>query len=345
MNQNIEKLNNWYESISQLEKLTYSDVLELLDKYKKEENINTKEEIRESLILGTLYVVYEHLINSYFISFKDNSYDMDDIINSFVETWINTLFSNKVYEVPRFSRFFGINFYSQVVEKLKIPRHKISYYTSLDINSMPEVFIEFCKYMEEDSFDYNKFIQKLAIKLFDINDSNFYTASANLYKIFMDIYNSNLKDYDLINMAFYKAKRLEQILINTAFNYRQQTLDNVVINSQTDAVDKKMDSIQLYENIIIPLFEKVKLTDMEKDLIIHRFGINNSDILTLEKLGKKYGKTANYMGVMESRALNKIRRILEVNNIDLNNSQEFIANVKVNNLVRKNRSRSKKKVS
>ena len=26
---------------------------------------------------------------------------------------------------------------------------------------------------------------------------------------------------------------------------------------------------------------KVKLTDMEKDLIIHRFGINNSDILTL----------------------------------------------------------------
>ena len=51
------------------------------------------------------------------------------------------------------------------------------------------------------------------------------------------------------------------------------------------------------------------------------------------------------MGVMESRALNKIRRILEANNIDLNNSQEFITNVKVNNLVRKNRSRSKKKVS
>lgn len=345
MNKNIEKLNKWYSSISHLEKLRYNDVLELLDRYKKEENVNTKEEIRESLILGTLYVVYNNLINSYFISFKDNSYDMDDIINSFVETWIHTLFSNRIYEVSSFSRLFGINFHSQVVHNLKIPRHKISFYTNLDINSMPEVFIEFCKNMEDASFNYDMFIQKIAINLFDINNPKFYTTSTNLYKLFMDIYNANLKEYNLVNMPFYKVKRLEQILINTAFNYRNQPLDDIIVNSQTNIVDKKIDSIQLYENIIIPLFDKAKLTDIEKDILIHRFGINNNDIMTLEQLGKKHGKKADYMGIMASRAINKIRRILEVNGINKNSSQEFIDNVKVNNLVRKNRSKTKKKVS
>ena len=57
MNENLKKLEKWYDSISGFEKLKFPEVKNLLNVMNAVTDVDVKKEIREKIITGTLHVI------------------------------------------------------------------------------------------------------------------------------------------------------------------------------------------------------------------------------------------------------------------------------------------------
>ncbi len=59
------------------------------------------------------------------------------------------------------------------------------------------------------------------------------------------------------------------------------------------------------------------LTEIERRVIILRFGLNDEDTLTLESIGKRFGVTRERIRQIEAKAIEKLRNITKKREIDL----------------------------
>jgi RNA polymerase sigma factor (sigma-70 family) len=61
-----------------------------------------------------------------------------------------------------------------------------------------------------------------------------------------------------------------------------------------------------------------RLDERERNIIMYRFGLNQeSEPLTLEQLGGRFGVTKERIRQLESRALNKLRKIAMDEKLDI----------------------------
>lgn len=119
----LDTLNDWYKQISGFEKLTLSEAQDLLRKANATDDIELKKLYKDKVILGTLYVVYDFINKNDFNYLKSTVYDMDDIISTCNEIWINMIESGKMLSVERFSFAFDHKFYSELTDKLVFNRY------------------------------------------------------------------------------------------------------------------------------------------------------------------------------------------------------------------------------
>ena len=84
------KLRYWYEEIKHYDKLSLKEVKKL-NKLMLESTGSEKEELREKLILGTLHLVYNFVCESGTTAISTSLFDVDDIMNTSIEVWINIL--------------------------------------------------------------------------------------------------------------------------------------------------------------------------------------------------------------------------------------------------------------
>ena len=59
------------------------------------------------------------------------------------------------------------------------------------------------------------------------------------------------------------------------------------------------------------------LTDIERTVIILRFGLNDEDTLTLESIGKRFGVTRERIRQIEAKAIEKLRKITKTREVEL----------------------------
>ena len=60
------------------------------------------------------------------------------------------------------------------------------------------------------------------------------------------------------------------------------------------------------------------LSDIEREVITLRFGLNDEDTLTLESIGKRFGVTRERIRQIEAKAIEKLRKITQKREVDLN---------------------------
>ena len=102
------------------------------------------------------------------------------------------------------------------------------------------------------------------------------------------------KNYESYNQNF-----IDAIMSLIAIPYEEQ------IDEQSDIdFETKVENKLLKEQINKILDE---FTDKEKDIIIHRFGLNGNEEMTLKDLGKKYGVSANSIGHLQQKLLRRLR--------------------------------------
>ena len=114
----ISKLDKWYQEISSIEKLKIDEAKELYQKAKMSSDVNTQKIFMDKIILGTLYVVFDYIKRNDIEMFYSSSFDMDDIISSFNEVWINKIYNGDLLRVDSFSNIFTASFFSELYKNL-----------------------------------------------------------------------------------------------------------------------------------------------------------------------------------------------------------------------------------
>ena len=107
MEENIKILNMWNEKVKTLGKLKLKEAQELFIEMKKESNIKEKELKRKKLIEDTLYVPL-NFINKNKVYFTNTiSYDMNDVISTIYEIWIELIDAEILVSIDKYSNIFN----------------------------------------------------------------------------------------------------------------------------------------------------------------------------------------------------------------------------------------------
>lgn len=130
----------------------------------------------------------------------------------------------------------------------------------------------------------------------------------------------------------FPAKKLRQVLIYKYVNFTYKDKERIFIEScsidskVTDALDSPeyIDSLKLveasqaeYSSIaesdvgeyeVVDLIEKSNLSDIEKNVMYRRLGINNFSVMTLEEIGKEFKITREWVRKIEAKAKEKLKK-------------------------------------
>lgn len=107
----------------------------------------------------------------------------------------------------------------------------------------------------------------------------------------------------------------------------EEELENFISLEQEDIEDVTIKNIA--QNEVIRLLEKCDLTTREMNVLIMRFGINNTIPLTLDEIGKKYNLSRERIRQIEAKALMKIRKseYIELLAVYMQNPDKALENI------------------
>lgn len=340
MSKNKEILNKWKKQISQYEPLTIFQSQELYKKIIECDNEKIKKQLRDKLITGTLYVVYNFIETNGYTYMNGISYDMDDIINSAIETWIKKLDSGDILNVDNLKKLLTHDFYKKINENMGINididskeylydiRTFIEFvaeYIKMKENNPDIKYIELIEYMKnnEEYFSLLKRInnnyyelKKYEVGLIPRNEyyENWLKKHKNEYDMssfeLLDGIIKSLESKEKVHLPKSILYRLRYLAISNGIDYSRRDINNITYNN----VEKNYDKKELRKTLIDLINNCSGVTDFHKKLILARTGFDR-DPVTLEEFAKEYGRTKEYARQAEAKMLRKLRTPLRAKKI------------------------------
>lgn len=294
------------EQISGFEKLKIIKAQELYKKAISTSDTKLKKLYTDKLVLGTLYVIYDYIERNQINLFSSAVYGVEDIISSFIETWIEKMYNGDIVNVDKFSLILNISFFNEVYNKLGGQEIVVN-----DLYSLPtEQFIKlFLKYIESKNVG-RELTQDDIIRYFWGDDykkylkygSVFYDVDLNIIKLFEGIY-KNLELDKIDDLELNKTK---------IYGFLKIILSAGLIDSISDDY---VDSYDMEDNIVNKIFfekfndyvDNTIEQERTKDIIHKRYGLDDGHPQTLEQIGKTYKISRDRVRQIEAKAIRKLR--------------------------------------
>lgn len=291
-----EKLNKWYKQIKDYEHLKINEAKELYKLYLETKNMNYLNRIIE----GTLYITYNYINRNHLIYLSPSLYDIDDIISSFLELWVENINEDILLKVNSYSEIINITFIKKLNEKLGIPDTKVIEYSNLNTKLLEELLCLYISEMEtKNKVDFNLFKRKY-YEIYNCSFNDDYTIS-NVYFLISKIYNnSNIKYETDVNKRNAKIKKYIKIIIDSTLN---EPFDNCI---NSEYVEECVINKIMLNNFINKVDELIT-NERNKEIMYHRFGIGNYEKLSLSDLSKKYKITECRIKQIEDREIRLLR--------------------------------------
>lgn len=284
---NKEKLENWLKNIEQYERLNFNEVKALLKKMKSSSDIQEKQEIREKIILGTLHVIIKFIDRNHLADFD---IDIDDVINSSLEVWINAIDSFELLELKGFHEFFDTNFYNKLLEKM--------------------IGESFAKEAEENSLDFWFIFSKYVDLTRDYKDTDyasFFEMMHKEYNLFVSVetYELCVKLSETVSkkhIFLRKMNKFKGIFANE--NLRSQTIDPFWLNEDLEELAFQDELEEILEKIVLDLLNPHSrvLTEEQKKLFKLWFGFDGKGIKSLKEVALILGYS-NYGTSVSARKI------------------------------------------
>ena len=293
------------EQISGFEKLKIIKAKVLYKKAVSTSDTKLKKLYMDKLVLGTLYVIYDYIERNQINLFSSAVYGVEDIISSFIETWIEKMYNGDVVNVDKFSLILNISFFNEVYNKLGGQEIVVN-----DLYSLPtEQFIKlFLKYIESKNVG-RELTQDDIIRYFWGDDykkylkygSVFYDVDLNIIKLFEGIY-KNLELDKIDDLELNKTK---------IYGFLKIILSAGLIDSISDDY---VDSYDMEDNIVNKIFfekfndyvDNTIEQERTKDIIHKRYGLDDGHPQTLEQIGKTYKISRDRVRQIEAKAIRKL---------------------------------------
>lgn len=301
MNSSDLALNEWLKQISQYDKLKLNEAQELCLKAFNTSDEKIKKIYIDKVVLGTLYVVYNYITRNNLFILTSSSYDINDIISSFIEIWIQKIHNGELLNVDKYSNIFTQTYFNEVYQKLVGKEFIINETFGMSTELFAELFYTFIQYKNKGlDLTYNNLIKSIS------KDENHYwyliqTCNSNIMIIFEKIYS---------NLNHNKGEEL-QIGIKKINDFIKIFIDIGITESISNDL---LDSSDMEENIInkslFATFTKDidnALNDRQRQIIHQRYGLDDGVPKTLEEVAKLNNITRERVRQIEAKCLRLLR--------------------------------------
>ena len=292
-------LNEWKETIAIYPRLSFKEAVELYNKMTAETDEKVKHELREKLIKGTLYVPLENIVKSGLINLKTGEYDMNDLISSSNEVWIEMIDEGKVFNYPAFANLVSTGaFIKKIAKKLELPESLIETDINPKLSEVIEEYIRFKeKHKDKSISDLYRISDDFWSNITQIDehfDENQYLA------VLIDSIYKSIKNAD--ELSKFKLENLKTLLLYLGKMNLKEDIELVSDKSSIQNVDS-----EIYGEEFREIFRNLDLADFEYGVLVRRFGLYDNDPMFLHEVGKEYGKTKERIRQIEKKALRKLR--------------------------------------
>ena len=305
---NISKLEKWQKKISSIERLKIEETKELYKKANMSSDINIKKIYMDKIILGTLYVVYDYIKRNDIEMFCSFSFDMDDIISSFNEVWINKIYNGDLLKVDSFSNIFTTSFFREVYKNLCEDEIVIKEQFGISTECLIDLLSSYI-YLKNSGKNFNA--NDLISKCKEYNKWFCYgTADVeNVIPLLDKIYtNLNIKNKCTLNIAKTKIYEFIRVIINIGMFDRLNNNFKDEVNYEDKVIEK------IYNEKFKKDVDSVLIDERKKSIIHERFGLDTGEPETLEMVGKRHSLTKLRVGQIEAKSLRYLRRNAKIRN-------------------------------
>ena len=305
---NISKLEKWQKKISSIERLKIEETKELYKKANMSSDINIKKIYMDKIILGTLYVVYDYIKRNDIEMFCSFSFDMDDIISSFNEVWINKIYNGNLVKVDSFSNIFTTSFFREVYKKLCGDEIVIKEQFGISTECLIDLLSSYI-YLKNSGKNFNA--NDLISKCKEYNKWFCYGTVdvENVIPLLDKIYtNLNIKNECTLNIAKTKIYEFIRVIINIGMFDRLNNNFKDEINYEDKVIEK------IYNEKFKKDVDSVLIDERKKSIIHERFGLDTGEPETLEMVGKRHSLTKLRVGQIEAKSLRYLRRNAKIRN-------------------------------
>ena len=219
------------EQIKTIDKIKLKEDKELIIEMKKESNIKEKELKRKKLIEDTLYVPL-NFINKNKVYFTNTiSYDMNDVISTIYEIWIELIDAEILVSIDKYSNIFNYNslFYTKLLDKLPIAKYSFERVVVLNTTNFAEILINYIKLKEiTPEVTYNKYLDFIKKELNKNKDFfKYFPGYYCLYSIYtlLEAITNKLTEVDSSKLSKEKIDKLKYLLIDSGLTDSIQTFE------------------------------------------------------------------------------------------------------------------------
>ena len=309
MEENIKILNMWNEKVKALGKLKLKEAQELFIEMKKESNIKEKELKRKKLIEDTLYVPLNFINKNKVYFTNTESYDMNDVISTIYEIWIELIDAEILVSIDKYSNIFNYNslFYTKLLDKLPIAKYSFERVVVLNTTNFAEILINYIKLKEiTPEVTYNKYLDFIKKEL---NATTHLVHAIQRYYCLYSIYTlleaitNKLTEVDSSKLSKEKIDKLKYLLIDSGLTDSIQTFEESLPIDIEKAIIEDNYNSQILNTLLNGL------NGDELELIKRRFGIGEYDRHNLRKTAQLMDITRERARQKEIKTLSKLRRI------------------------------------
>lgn len=238
----LKKLDKWFYVFEEYPRLTFEEAKDIYQQYLEVTDATKKRNLKQVLINGTVYHIYEYLKNNKYLFLSNGITDIDDIISTLTENWLREIDNGSLLKVNNFSSMLKL-----VVPKLYNKKYKdcfVCNYIKIPIPKLLEVLERFIK---DKDINANYNLNDFTILMGEYGISRYY----NKHKIFIV--------YEIFN-KIYNTFRLD-LKIEASWN--------AIVTFFNILVENSLDTLRVDES-------KIKCTGFEEQIVDR---INNSEIV------------------------------------------------------------------
>lgn len=312
----MEKLETLYKAIPKKENYSFKKLKDYLIEMKNEKNNDIKKVKRNYIIENTLYFVYQFIKKNTLYIVSTNTYDIDDVINSCCEIWIELIDSDFIINSEKICLVEN-KMLQELTNKLAINKENVNDFINsqfkVGITEIDSLLYNFLREKKiKSSYNYKDFLQFLEKELnhyYKNDNNNYYNLKKHkqydnfrfngIYTILYNIYNS--LDYDNIDLSKInktKIKILKYLFINKGINNLNVDINNVTVNYLLNDYIFNKEFLELILN---------KLNDDEKEVIKRHFGLNNNSRESFDEIALDFKLSKSRINQIEAHALRKLK--------------------------------------